>query len=146
MDTESIRSEVLNAYQQSPEAAVEFVVRLVAELTAPLERLAARVATREAENAALRTRLGSDSHNSSKPPSSDGSGVKPHPKSQRVRTGSKPGGQPGHAGHTLLLVDHPDEVRAHAPEHCAACGQSLERAPTVRHERRQVMDLPPVRV
>lgn len=146
MDTESIRSEALNAYQQGPEAVVGLVVKLVAELTAHLESVTARVATLEAENAALRARLGSDSHNSSKPPSSDGPGVKPHPQSLRAASGRKPGGQPGHVGHTLLVVDDPDETMVHTPAHCAGCGQSLEQVPTIRQERRQVVDLPPVRV
>jgi transposase len=153
MDTESIRSEALNAYQQGPETVVALVVRLVAEFTAHLDSVSAhldsvtaRVATLEAENAALRAKLGTDSHNSSKPPSSDGPEVKPHPQSLRAHSGRKPGGQPGHAGHTLRLVDHPDEVQVHTPERCAGCGQSLEQAPTIRQERRQVVDLPPVQV
>lgn len=146
MDTESLRGPVLSAYQQGPEAVVELVTGLVAELTGQLESMAARVTTLEAENAALRARLGTDSHNSSKPPSSDGPEVKPHPKSLRAPSGRKPGGQPGHVGHSLQLVDDPDEVQVHAPVHCRACGHSLEQAPTIRQERRQVVDLPPVRV
>jgi transposase len=160
VDRESIRDRVREAYQQGPEAIVELVAGLVAELAAHLEGLSAQVATLEAEDAALRTenaalatenaalraRLGTNSRNSSKPPSSDGPGVKPRPKSQRVPGGRKPGGQPGHLGHTLHVVDEPDEVRVHTPAHCRACGHSLEGVPAVRRERRQVVDLPPVRV
>ncbi len=39
----------------------------------------------------------------------------------------------------------PDEVRVHAPSHCQECGQDLDAAPALRRERRQVVDLPPVR-
>lgn len=142
MDIESIRAQTLEAYRQGPEV----VVKLIVELATQLEALTERIMALEAENAALRAKLGTNSRNSGKPPSSDGPGVKPHPKSQRTSTGRKTGGQPGHAGHTLQLVDKPDEVQVHTPSRCQACGQSLERAPVVRQERRQVMDIPPVRV
>ena len=141
MDRESIRDGVLVAYQQSSDAVVEFVVELVAQL----EGLSTRVVALEAENSALRARLNTNSRNSSKPPSSDGPGVKPHPKSQRTRSGRKPGGQPGHVGHTLRLIDKPDEIQIHAPLRCEACGQNLKEVPAIRQERRQVVDIPPVK-
>ena len=139
-----MRERLLVTYQAGPEAVAAVVGMLVDELVAQQASLTARVAVLEAENAALRARLGSDSHNSRKPPSSDGPGVKPHPKSQRAVSGRKPGGQPGHAGHSLRLVEAPDEVQVHPPAHCHACGQNLADVPAVRRERRQVVDLPPV--
>ncbi len=145
VDTQSIRDGVLEAYQRGPDAVVELVIKLVAGLAAQVESLSGRVAALEAENATLRTRLGTNSRNSSKPPSSDGPGVKPHPKSQRALTGRKPGGQPGHVGHALRLVDDPDDVQVHAPTHCKACGQSLEQVSASRRERRQVVDIPPIK-
>lgn len=75
---------------------------------------------------ANRRTLSTNSCNRSKPPSSDGLGVRPHPKSQRRKSGPKSGGQPGHSAHTLPLVDHPDEGQVHASAHGAACGQSPE--------------------
>src|SRR5712692_8160843 len=137
MDTESLRDQVREAYSRGPDAVVELVVRFVGELTTQIATLSAAVGALQAENAALRARLGTDSHNSSKPPSSDGPGVKPHPRSQRVRTGRKPGGQPGHVGHSLTLVDDPDAVVVHAPAHCLVCGQDLADGTVVRQERRQ---------
>src|ERR1051326_8372966 len=93
-----------------------------------------RLAHLEAENAALRAenralrgqvaqllgrlhdlegRLAKDSHNSSKPPSSD------HPTwkttSQRKPSGKKNDGQPGHLAHHLGLVERPDEIVRHRP-------------------------------
>jgi transposase len=159
MDTQNLRDGVLRAYGQGPEAVVELVVGLVAELAAQIDLLSARVAALEAENAALRAenaalkaenqalraRLATNSRNSGKPPSSDGPGVKPHPKSQRSPSGRKPGGQPGHVGHTLGLVEQPDDVQVHSPSHCRGCGRNLEQVPVARRERRQVVDLPPVK-
>src|SRR5207248_9637203 len=107
MDTESMRARVLDAYQHGAEAVVELVGTLMSELAAQLETVAARVtalegenATLRTENAALRAKLETTSRNSGMPPSSDGPGVTPHPKSQRVPSGRPPGGQPGHVGHT----------------------------------------------
>jgi transposase len=159
MDAASIRTKTLEAYRHGPEAVVALVARCLAELAAHLEGVSARLAALEAENAtlraqcagleaenvALRARLGTSSRTSGKPPSSDGPGGKPHPKSQRRPSGRRPGGQPGHVGHTLPLVDAPDEVQVHTPTHCQACGQSLQAVPAVRRERRQVVDIPLVR-
>src|SRR6266498_1955389 len=130
------REELLQviADQQVTIAALQ---EQIAALTTQVVALTARVQELEA-------RLATDSHNSSKPPSSDGPSVKPHPKSLRATSGRKPGGQPGHLGTTLRQVDEPDEVRVHTPSRCQACGRSLEEALTLRRERRQVVDLPPV--
>jgi transposase len=144
VDTESLRDLVLATYRQGPNVVVELVVGIVGELAGQVASLSTRVAALEAEKAALGARLGANSRNSSKPPSSDEPGSKPHPKSQRRPSGRKPGGQPGHVGHTLRFVNEPDEVQVHAPAHCPACGESLEHAPAVGRERRQVVDLPPV--
>ena len=93
----------------------------------------------------LEARLAKDSHNSSKPPSSDGLARKT--KSLRRRSGKKPGGQIGHRGETLRLVATPDAVVEHRPVICSGCQTSLaDEAPVVLRERRQVQELPPVRL
>jgi len=119
-----------------------------------------RLAEVEAENAALRAqveallgrieeleaRLAKDSHNSSKPPSTDPLGRK-RARSQRRRSGKKPGGQLGHRGETLRLVAAPDEVVEHRPVVCMSCQTPLDKAaPVELYERRQVRDLPPRRL
>ena len=97
----------------------------------------------------LETRLANaskDSHTSHKPPSSDPLGRK-RPRSQRRRSGKKPGGQLGHRGETLHLVAAPDEVVEHRPVVCVSCQTPLgETASVVGCERRQVRELPPVRL
>lgn len=91
----------------------------------------------------LEARLAKDSHNSSKPPSSDGFSKKP--RSLRRSSGRKPGGQPGHEGTTLK--QNPDVQIVHPlPEVCDACGARLcAEAAKLTEERRQVFDLPPIR-
>jgi hypothetical protein len=107
---------------------------------------AARIAELEAQVAELSARLGENSRNSSKPPSSDSPFSKPAPKSLRRASGRKPGGQSGHSGSTLAQVADPDERARHEPSRCGGCGAGLADAPEVGLERRQVFDLPPLRV
>ncbi len=93
----------------------------------------------------LQARLAKDSHNSSKPPSSDGLARKT--KSLRRRSGKKPGGQIGHPGETLRLVAVPDAVVEHRPVICSGCQTLLpDEAAVVVRERRQVHELPPIRL
>jgi len=89
----------------------------------------------------LEARLAKDSHNSSKPPSSDG--LKRKTKSLRAKSGKKAGGQIGHRGETLHLVAAPDAVVEHRPRHCPQCQTPLTDADVVLRERRQVHELPP---
>ena len=93
----------------------------------------------------LEAKLEKDSHNSSKPPSSDG--PKRKPKSLRGPSGARPGAQPGHKGKTLKRVAQPDHIQIHpVMPVCDACGQCIEPdRVTVLAEGRQVIDLPPVR-
>jgi transposase len=97
-----------------------------------------------AQVAALQARLAKDSHNSSKPPSSDG--LRRKTKSLRTPSGKKPGGQLGHRGETLRLQATPDVVVEHRPVVCTQCQAPLADAPVLVRERRQVQDLPPGRL
>jgi transposase len=93
----------------------------------------------------LEARLAKDSHNSGKPPSSDGLGRKT--RSLRKKSGKKPGGQLGHRGETLRLVATPDVVLEQRPAVCMRCQTPLSvDTPAVARERRQVVDIPPVRL
>ncbi len=101
----------------------------------------------------LEARLAKDSHNSGKPPSSDGLKRQlPRTRSLRRASGKKPGGQLGHRGETLHLVAAPNVIVEHRPTVCAACQTPLEGgedgvAPeVVACERRQVQDLPTIRL
>lgn len=115
------------------------------ELAAENAQLRGVVDEMRAEVAELRRQLGQNSGNSSQPPSSDGL-AKPAPKSRRGKSKRKPGGQAGHPGATLEQVSDPDEVLRHEPGACGGCGSGLAGAPTTGMQRRQVFDLPPMRV
>ena len=89
----------------------------------------------------LEARLAKNSSNSSKPPGSDGL-KKPKTKSQREKSGKKPGGQQGHIGKGLLPREIPDVIVVHAPVSCSGCGSSLNEADGSCAERRQVFEIP----
>jgi transposase len=114
----------------------------VAEVEAKLNELMTMNLALLAENERLRAGAGMNSKNSSKPPSSDGY-AKPAPKSRRVRSGKKPGKQPGAEGKHLAQVAEVDEIVGHSPDYCNNCGSDLSHAPVSGTVARQVFDLPP---
>jgi transposase len=80
-----------------------------------------------------------DSHNSNKPPSSDG--MKRTISSTRTKSNRPSGGQHGHKGTTLAMTKTPDKTIEHTLERCA-CGCSLKHVKVRRKHRRQVIDIP----
>ena len=122
------------AYLQGEEA----VIALFDGLIAVILELAGRVQE-------LEDQVAKNSRNSGKPPSSDGL-KKPKARSLRKRSGKKSGGQPGHKGHTLKAVEHPQHREVHRVLQCAHCQAALEEVAPRGHAKRQVFDLPPVAV
>src|SRR3977135_342176 len=106
------------------------------------EELIALVAALRAQIAELERRLGLNSSNSGKPPSSDGLKKPARVSSLRERSGKKPGGQKGHKGETLRQVADPNEVVNHSTPSCLMCGVGLDPKTSVGHSARQVFDLP----
>jgi transposase len=116
---------------------------------AVIEALRAENALLRAENAALmgrlaelERRLGLNSSNSGKPPSSDGLKKPPRVSSLRGPSSKKTGGQKGHPGTTLRRRESPDATVDHYPEACTACGAPLTAAMANGYVARQVFDLP----
>lgn len=92
----------------------------------------------------LEERLGQNSRNTSKPPSSDPPSLAPPP----PKTGSarKPGGQPGHKGHQRELVPEADvdEIIPVKPTQCRDCGAAL-RGEDSAPRRHQVAEIPQIK-
>src|SRR5690348_15033813 len=109
-----------------------------------IERQSQQIALLTAQVEDLHGRLSKDSHNSHLPPSSDR--FKRQPKSLRKKSGKKAGGQPGHPGQHLQMVETPDQVISHMVETCPACQHDLRAVPALQVERRQVVEVPPKRV
>ena len=134
------RERILDVYKAGPEAVISLITYL-ADMYEALSRQNEVLAQRIKE---LEERLRTDSHNSNKPPSSDGPAKRPYP--ARKPTGKKPGGQNGHRGQTLRMTKTPDKIVIHEVEQCAGCGKPLKDHPAHDYERRQVFDVPPVAV
>lgn len=101
-----------------------------------------RLRRRNSELEALVTK---DSHNSSRPPSTDPPWAK-RTRSLRRPSGKRPGGQPSHPGHTLRLTPKPTRVVSHRPPECRHCQTPLREGQVIGRERRQVVDLVPARL
>lgn len=124
------------------------------ELTTLVETLLTRVNVLEKQVGFLTTKLGEsreeirllkikkNSSNSSRPPSSDF--PKPN-QSLREKSSRKKGGQSGHKGHTLEFSSTPDEIVSHVPNFCNSCGFNLADLPQTLTERRQIIEIPPVK-
>ena len=102
----------------------------------------AEMAAMQARTAELERRLGLNSSNSGKPPSSDGLKKPVRVSSLREQSGKKTGGQKGHPGETLCRTETPDAIIDHYPSACAGCGAPLTEATATGHAARQVVDLP----
>lgn len=122
------------AYEQG-----ETMVRALFEAQAKLIRAL------EARIQALEDQIAKNSQNSYKPPFSDGLN-KPAPKSRRESSGKLSGGQKGHRGYRLEPVDKPDHIEVYSVVECAYCQASLATVEANKVEKRQVFDLPVVRL
>jgi transposase len=138
-----MQEEEVQALREELQAVREENVLLKA-LVAELLPLREQVEQLKEHVKQLEKRLCKDSRTSSKPPSSDGLGRQP--RSTRRASTKSTGGQPGHPGHTLSQVALPDEIISHRPLACEHCHSGLHEVAGVIAERRQVLDLPEIRL
>jgi len=128
---------------------VSILLAKVESLTAQVVGLTAQVDILTRENTDLRNRLSKyenpkNSNNSSIPPSKDEN--RPKRKSLREPSGLKPGGQKGRKGKTLRMVETPDFIEKHTPDYCNCCGKSLEHSVLIPAGKRQVYDIPKIKI
>ena len=136
------REQLEQLYQESLEL-VQALRQQVAGQQALVQELQEQVAAQQVLIQALQDQQAKDSHNSSKPPSSDGLKKR---RSQSLRqSGKRPrGGQPGHKGQTLTQVAEPQHVIRHALPGCPHCQTDLKAVVAVGQVKRQVFDIPPL--
>lgn len=120
-------------------ALLSGVLLRLSDLESENAMLRSENASLKLENAELRRRLGLNSENSSKPPSSDG--LKKKPALTREK-GGQLGGQTGHIGRTLERLANPDETILHFAAVCDCCGKPLCQDGGIVLSSRQVFDMP----
>ena len=119
------RGAILELCRDNPEAIVEIILGLTERVNK------------------LEEQLKKDSHNSHKPPSSDGLKKRlPKPKPSKGEKKRPVGGQEGHQGNTLALVDNPTETVRYESERCGGCSLDLRDIEGEVRQRRQVIDIP----
>ena len=111
------REEILRVYHQGPDAIVNLFFGIFVKQEKQIQQLKVR-------NVELEFLSKKNSKNSHKPPSTDGLS-KPKIKSLRQKSDRKTGGQIGHQGHTLLLVEDPHHVVRHSVVACSYCQTTL---------------------
>lgn len=130
------------ANRPSLSQTIETLLSIIEEQRAVNEAQRKEIAALTARVAELERRLGLNSSNSSKPPSSDGLSRPPRTSSLREKTGKKSGGQSGHKGETLAQTGTPDRIVEHYPEKCSNCGRVADKAASLGYRKRQVFDVP----
>lgn len=119
------RDEIRAVYRQGEDAVVALIEMLITRFNALEEEVAVlkkQLGKANGEITRLKAQVAKDSHNSSKPPSSD---MHREPKNLREKSRKPNGGQPGHHGHTLHRVENPDYVSIHKLHGQCRCGRTL---------------------
>ncbi|GAH26945.1 unnamed protein product [marine sediment metagenome] len=145
------REVIIRAYKAGVEAVVsllDYTNSIIKEQKKRIKELESTIELQKEHIKSLEDRLSLDSHNSSKPPSTDAFGKEgKHREASRggkkKGNGKKVGGQEGHSGTTLRMVENPDEIVSLIVSECEHCGCSLQNTKAIDYERRQVFDLPP---
>jgi transposase len=147
-ENQSLRTDLTTALERLEQASarIKHLEEQVAQQQALHTSLAQALQQLEQAHARIKHLEGQaakDSHNSSKPPSTDGF-KEPIRKtaSLREKSGKKSGGQPGHRGNTLRMVQQPDHIILLTPGQCQQCQQDLAQASLCRTERVQMFDVP----
>jgi len=153
------RTSELEGELAARDAVIAEQAAVIAEQAAVIAEQAARIVALEEQVAKLldqvrllSEKLGENSGNSSKPPSSDppGSATKKR-KGSGKRKGTKKskrkrGGQRGHKGHhrDLLPASEVDQFEDYYPDQCESCWAALPKVPDPNATRFQVTEVPPI--
>jgi transposase len=131
------QEHIEKAYEQGIEAIILLIGAIVKEYGSQLEELSKRLEEQENQKA-------KNSKNSHQPPSTDGFGKQT--KSLRKKSERKIGGQEGHEGHNFAWQETADIVIKHEIVECQVCGYDLREVEGESVEKRQVHDLPVIKV
>ena len=128
--------EAIELCKNDPKAAAKIIIMV--------EKLQELVALQEIRIKELEEKLGMNSKNSSKPPSTDNKFNKGNGRKRETSSNNKRGAQNGHKGKTLKISATPDKIEYLMPTVCSCCGKSLKKCDSLKNEKRQVFDLPKI--
>ena len=132
------RKQIRAVYDQGPEAVEDLVLSLVESINQLIdisEQQEKRIKKLEAQ-------INKNSRNSSKPPSSDSPFKNKDKKKKKQSSGVKK----KQKGTTLKQVEDPDEVVKYKVDFCEHCQSDLSAVNIQTLDKRQVTDLPPIKV
>src|SRR5689334_12389899 len=117
------------------------LIQIILDQQQMISELSQTIVTLKKEIEELKHPTRKDSSNSSIPTSKE---LVPRTRSQRQKSGKKPGGQPGHRGHRRELNPHPEKTVQIAASHCGKCGANLDEVEGTLGQRAQEVDIPPI--
>jgi transposase len=123
------------------ECTKEELIQLIVGQHQIIGELSQTIADLKKEIEALKHPVRKDSTNSSIPSSKD---LMRRTRSQREKSGKKPGGQQGHPGHHRERHPHPASVIMVQASHCRSCGASLEGIEGTIGQIAQEVDIPAI--
>ena len=123
------------------ECTKEELIEIILDQNQTIVELSQAILELKKEIEALKPPLPKDSTNSSIPTSKE---LIRRTRSQRKKSGKKPGGQQGHQGHYRERTPHPDKIVLVQASHCADCGASLSLVEGTIGLIAQEVDIPPI--
>ena len=117
----------------------EELIQIIVAQNQTIRDLKQMVGDLKKEVEALKPRVPKESTNSSIPSSKE---LIPRTRSQREKSGQKPGGKPGHVGSHRERNPHPDCIVKVQASHCADCGASLSEREGTIGQIAQEVDIP----
>lgn len=127
---------------------IEELSAMVSESIKMMDEMSAEIEALTKENTDLKKLLTQNkdikktSRNSNLPPSTDL--IKADRKNNRPKSDKPSGGQAGHKGYTLEMVNNPNKVTPSIPKVCINCGKVLDDRSKILDDSRQVFDIPKV--
>ena len=140
-----LSGDLFDTLPEAVRSYIRYLEKIVHQQQIHIQQQQTRIQQLEVRVHELEARLSKNSSNSSKPPGSDGLN-KGMPKSQREKSGKKPGGQQGRVGKGLAQVENPNLIITHTPTNCSECGSDLSKVSGSCAEQRQVFDIPQPKV
>src|SRR5436309_7939609 len=124
------------------QATKEELIEIILDQQQTLLELSQTIVELKKEIEELKHPVRKNSTNSSIPTSKE---MIPRTRSQRKKSGKKPGGQQGHVGHHRERNAHPDKIVQIEASHCADCGASLCEVEGTIGLIAQEVDIPAIR-